>query len=383
MADLGTVAVGQSGGPTAVINASLAGVIEAARSAGAPVLGLRYGIQGALHDDTLDLSNADTAALAQTVSAGLGSVRYKLQPDDYDRIITAFDHHNVRAFVYIGGNDSMDTANQLATVAQQRGLPLQVMGAPKTIDNDLPFTDHCPGYPSAARYVAALVRDVGLDCRAMRRIYFLEIMGRHAGWLAAASRLARDRADAAPHVILLPEHTWDEDRFFSAVEHAYAGYGYCVVAVAEGFALPEGGADLGIVDAFGHVRLGGIGRRLAAMTQQRLNLATEPITDILGYIQRASSLGRSETDTTEAREVGRRAVQAMLAGESGKMVTIMRESDMPYRAGYGAVPLPDAANQTRALDARYIVPDRYDIAEEFLSYIQPLVGPLPTPYRLY
>jgi 6-phosphofructokinase len=383
MAGLGTVAVGQSGGPTAVINASLAGVIEAARIAGSTVLGLRYGIQGALHDDVLDLTNVDTAALSATVSAGLGSVRYKLQPEDYDRVITEFDRHDIRTFIYIGGNDSMDTANQLATVAQQRGLPLQVMGVPKTIDNDLPFTDHCPGYPSAARYVAALVRDVGLDCRAMRRIYFLEIMGRHAGWLAAASRLARDREDAAPHVILLPEHTWDEQRFVGAVEHAYTTYGHCVIAVAEGFQLPAGDANLGIVDAFGHVRLGGIGKQLAALTKDRLQLATEPITDILGYIQRASSLGRSEVDATEAQAVGRQAIQAVLAGESGKMVTIQRESERPYRAGYGLVPLTRAANETRTLDGRFLLADRYDVAESFLSYIQPLVGALPIPYRLY
>ncbi|HEV7213975.1 MAG TPA: diphosphate--fructose-6-phosphate 1-phosphotransferase [Chloroflexota bacterium] len=383
MAELGTVAVGQSGGPTAVINASLAGVVEAASEAGSAVLGLRYGIQGALHDDAIDLTNVDTAALAQTVSAGLGSVRYKLKPDDYDSIITAFERHKVRTFVYIGGNDSMDTANQLAMVAQQRGLPLQVMGVPKTIDNDLPFTDHCPGYPSAARYVAALVRDVGLDCRAMRRIYFLEIMGRHAGWLAAASRLARDRADAAPHLILLPEHTWDEQRFLSAVERAYRDYGHCVVAVAEGFQLPEGGANLGIVDAFGHIRLGGVGKQLAALTKERLKLPPEPITDILGYIQRASSLGRSDVDAAEARMVGRQAIDAAVNGESGKMVTIQRRSAMPYRAGYGLVPLIDAANQTRTLDAAYLLTDQYDVPDSFLSYLEPLAGPLAAPYRLY
>ena len=383
MAELGTVAVGQSGGPTAVINASLAGVIEAARDAGSAVLGLRYGIQGALHDDVIDLTGVDTTALAQTVSAGLGSVRYKLQPDDYDSIITAFDRHNVRTFVYIGGNDSMDTANQVATVAQQRGLPLHVMGVPKTIDNDLPFTDHCPGYPSAARYVAALVRDVGLDCRAMRRIYFLEIMGRHAGWLAAASRLARDRDDAAPHLILLPEHAWDETRFLSAVDHAYRTYDHCVVAVAEGFQLPEGGANLGIIDAFGHVRLGGIGKQLAELTKQRLQLPPEPITDILGYVQRASSLGRSTVDAEEARMVGRQAIQAVLSGESGQMVTIQRHNDSPYLAGYGLAPLTDAANQTRTLDAEYLLRDTYDVADRFLSYIGPLVGPLLAPYHLY
>lgn len=383
MADLGTVAVGQSGGPTAVINASLAGVIEAAREAGSKVLGLRYGIQGALHDDVIDLTAANTVALAQTVSAGLGSVRYKLTPDDYDGILTAFARHDVRTFVYIGGNDSMDTADQLATVARQRGLPLRVMGVPKTIDNDLPFTDHCPGYPSAARYVAALVRDVGLDCRAMRRIYFLEIMGRHAGWLAAASRLARDRADAAPHLILLPEHTWDEQRFLTAVENAYRNYGHCVVAVAEGFQLPTGGADQGIIDAFGHVRLGGIGRQLAALTKERLQLPPEPITDILGYIQRASSLGRSTVDAAEAQAVGRQAIQAALGGESGHMVTIQRRSDTPYRADYGLTPLTEAANQTRSLDACYLLPDRYDVADRFLAYLEPLVGPLSAPYRLY
>jgi 6-phosphofructokinase len=383
MAGLGTVAVGQSGGPTAVINASLAGVIDAARQAGADVVGLRYGIQGALHNDMLDLNDVDTAALRETVAAGLGSVRYKVKPEDYDSILDAFQRHGIGAFVYIGGNDSMDTADQLARVAAQRRLPLRVMGAPKTIDNDLPNTDHCPGYPSAARYVAALVRDVGLDCRAMRRIYFLEIMGRHAGWLTAASLLARDQEGAAPHLIMLPEHAWDEERFLSAIQGACERHGYCVVAVAEGFELPEGAVGTGVVDAFGHLKLGGVGRRLAALAAQRLQLATEPPCDILGYIQRASSLARSAVDAAEAYAVGQAAIRAALDGATGKMVTIVREQSDPYRASYGLTPLGEAANHTRTLDAQYLLPDRYDVPEDFRSYVAPLVGPLPRPYRLY
>jgi len=383
MVSLGTVAVGQSGGPTAVINASLAGVIDAARQTGSPVLGLRYGIQGALHHDIIDLSGADVSALRDTVSAALGSVRYKLKPEDYDGVLDAFRRHDVHSFIYIGGNDSMDTADQLAKLAEQRGLDLRVIGVPKTIDNDLPFTDHCPGFPSAARYVAALVRDVGLDARAMRRTYFLEIMGRHAGWLTAASRLARDRDDAAPHVILLPEHEWDGVRFMSAVEHAQRQYGHCVVAVAEGFELGGEAANLGTVDSFGHFKLGGVGHQLAGLTRQLLGLPAEPPCDVLGYAQRASSLGRSVTDVKEAFEVGRRAVEAAATGETGKMVTIVREGEQPYHAGYGFVPLTEAANRTRTLDERYFSPDHYDVEEGFLSYLQPLVGPLATPYRLY
>lgn len=383
MAGLGTVAVGQSGGPTAVINASLAGVIDAARQAGSSVVGLRYGIQGALSDDVLDLNTVDTTGLRDTVAAGLGSVRYKLKPEDYDRIITEFDAHEIRTFVYIGGNDSMDTADQLARVAEQRGLPLRVIGVPKTIDNDLPFTDHCPGYPSAARYVAALVRDVGLDCRAMRRIYILEIMGRHAGWLTAAGRLARDKSGAAPHLILLPEHRWDEDRFLAGVDNAYHAHGHCVVAVAEGFELPQGAVGTGMVDAFGHLKLGGVGKQLAGLTRERLKLSTEPPCDILGYVQRASSLARSAVDATEAYAVGQRAIQAAQDGDSGKMVIIQRQSDEPYRVDYGVVSLTEAANRTRTLDERFLVPGEYDVADAFLPYIVPLVGPLQAPYRLY
>ncbi|MCL4507990.1 MAG: diphosphate--fructose-6-phosphate 1-phosphotransferase [Chloroflexi bacterium] len=383
MSDLGTVAVGQSGGPTAVINASLAGVIETARAAGSQVLGLRYGIQGALNDDVIDLTNVDTDALADTASAALGSIRYKVQPAEYDRIVYAFQERGIKTFIYIGGNDSMDTADQLARVAVQRGLPLQVLGVPKTIDNDLPFTDHCPGYPSAARYVAMVVRDVGLDARAMRRVYFLEIMGRHAGWLAAASRLARDEDGAAPHLIMLPEHDWDEDRFISGVDHALKLFGHCIVAVAEGFELPEGSANLGIVDAFGHVRLGGIGRHLAEFTQQRLGLSSTPNSDILGYIQRAASFARSSIDVAEARQAGREAVTAAQAGKSGYMVTLQRRSSAPYSINYGLQPLDTIANVTRALDDHFIVRDRYDVADAFMGYIAPIAGPLVKPYRLY
>ncbi|MCL4541542.1 MAG: diphosphate--fructose-6-phosphate 1-phosphotransferase [Chloroflexi bacterium] len=383
MSDLGTVAVGQSGGPTAVINASLAGVIEGARAAGSKVLGLRYGIQGALTSDIIDLSAVDTEALAHTVSAGLGSVRYKLKAEDYDQILKAFDAWNVRTFIYIGGNDSMDTADQLAQVACQRNLPLHVVGVPKTIDNDLPFTDHCPGYPSAARYVAAVVRDVGLDARAMRRIYFLEIMGRHAGWLAAASCLARDVEGAAPHLIMLPEHSWDEHLFVSSIDEALSRYHHCIVAVAEGFKLPEGDVHLGIIDPFGHVRLGGIARQLAELTKERLNLPNVPNSDILGYIQRASSLSRSEVDLQEAREVGRRAVEVAADGQSGFMVTIERLSSRPYRASYGLQRLDTIANETRKLDGAFLVSGRYDVAGEFIDYAAPLVGELPKSYRLY
>ncbi len=383
MSDLGTIAVGQSGGPTAVINASLAGVIEGARAAGSKVLGLRYGIQGALANDVVDLSAVDTEALAHTVSAGLGSVRYKLNAEDYDQILAAFDAWRVQTFIYIGGNDSMDTADQLERVARQKNLPLRVMGVPKTIDNDLPFTDHCPGYPSAARYVAAVVRDVGLDARAMRRIYFLEIMGRHAGWLAAASRLARDIEGAAPHLIMLPEHSWDEYLFVSSIDEALSRYHHCIVAVAEGFELPEGGAHLGIVDPFGHVRLGGIARQLAELVKDRLDLPNVPNSDILGYIQRASSLSRSEVDLREAREVGRRAIEVAAEGQSGFMVTIDRISSYPYRVSYGLQSLNMIANETRKLDSTFLVPGRYDVADAFIDYAAPLVGELPKPYRLY
>ena len=383
MPSQGVVAVGQSGGPTAVINASLAGVVAAARRHGASVLGLRYGIQGALQDDVINLDHVDTDALRHTVSAALGSVRYKLKAEDYAAVVQAFKRHGVTTFAYIGGNDSMDTADQLARHARDSGLDLRVMGVPKTIDNDLPFTDHCPGYPSAARYIAALVRDVGLDCRAMRRIYLLEIMGRHAGWLAAASLAARDRPIAPPHLILLPEHTWSESRFLSAVDSTYRERGYCVIAVAEGFELPEGAANLGFVDAFGHPKLGGIGRQLADIIKARLHPPVEPVSEVLGYIQRASSLGRSQTDLDEAFAVGQRAIDAAMAGDTGKMVTIERQSTDPYRVSYGLVPLTDAANQTRPLDPAYLLPDRYDVPESFQEYIQPLIGPLPAPYRLY
>jgi 6-phosphofructokinase 1 len=379
---LGTVVVGQSGGPTAVINASLAGVIDASRLSGSHVIGLRNGIDGALRNQVIDLDEVDTKALARTSSAALGSVRYKVKPQDYDAILRMFQAHDVGLFCYIGGNDSMDTAARLAELAQERGLALKVMGVPKTIDNDLPHTDHCPGYPSAARYVVSAVRDIGLDCRAMRRVYVIEIMGREAGWLPAASIMARDATGAAPHIVLLREHVWDQAKLLAAVDEAYGKYGHCVIAAAEGFDIPQVATNSGVHDAFGHVRLSGVAAHLAAIIKAE-RPALDPVANVLGYMQRSSTLGRSDVDAEEAYQVGCKAVELASRGATSQMVTIERAVTSPYYATLGSVPLARVANMTRKLDPKYVLNDRYDIPESFLDYVAPLVGELPVPVRLY
>jgi len=385
--------VAQSGGPTAVINNSLVGVIDEARGWWriGRVIGARRGIEGVLQEDLVDLyreSPATLRLLRQTPSAALGTSRHKLGTGDLERIVEVFDRYDVGYFCYIGGNDSMDTANRIGALARERGFDLQVMGIPKTVDNDLAQTDHCPGYGSAARFVAATLRDAGLDTEAgaaSTPVKIIEIMGRHAGWLTAATALAREgRADAAPQLIYVPERPVTLEGILADVERVVRRLGYCVLAVSEGIRDPQGNflaAVSAAVDAFGHQQLGGVSAYLADQVTRSAGLKArfeKPDT-----MQRASTCLMSPVDAEEAYEVGRAAVRALQEGQTAQMVTLVREPGPVYRTHTGLTPLEQVANRERLLPPEYMAEPQEGATEAFLAYARPLIGPpLPEHGRL-
>jgi 6-phosphofructokinase len=387
------VLVAQSGGPTAVINNSLVGVIEEAGQHAdvSRVIGAERGIKGVLEQALLDLSHEAPQTLRdlrQTPSAALGTSRHKLQPGDLERIVAVLERYDVGYFCYIGGNDSMDTANRIGALAQEQGHDLRVIGIPKTVDNDLVETDHCPGYGSAARFVAATLRDAGLDTEAgaaSTPVKIIEIMGRHAGWLTAASALAREgRDDAAPQLIYVPERPVTVDEILGDVERVVRRLGYAVVAVSEGIHDREGrflAATSEAVDAFGHQQLGGVSAYLADRVTAKLGLKArfeKPDT-----MQRASTALISPTDAEEAYQVGRAAVRAALEGHSGVMVSLLREPGAEYRARTGLVTLEKVANRERHLPQEYMASPEEGVTAAFLAYARPLIGPpLPAHGRL-
>lgn len=387
----------QSGGVTAVINASAGALIEAAREqphALGTVFAAHNGIIGALTEDLLDtapLSADDLAALRHTPGGAFGSCRYKLPDpaqDDrhYRRLIEVFAAHEVGYFFYNGGNDSMDTANKLAQYARQAGYVLQVIGIPKTVDNNLPVTDCCPGFGSAAKYVAVAVREATLDLAAMAststQVFVLEVMGRHAGWLAAAGGLGFAASPDAPVLILFPEVPFDLERFLGRVADTVARFGYCSVVASEGVRDGEGHflADAGTVDAFGHRQLGGAGLTLAQHVRDRLGLKTHWA--VPDYLQRSAGHLASGTDLDQARALGRAAVDLALGGASGVAPVIRRLADAPYRWEVASAPLQALANVERRLPADYISADGYGISEACRRYLAPLiVGEAQPPYR--
>jgi 6-phosphofructokinase 1 len=385
--------VAQSGGPTAVINNSLVGVIEEAGSwpALGAVIGAGRGIKGVLEEALLDLSRETPEtlqALRQTPSAALGTSRHKLQAGDLERIVAVFERYDVGVFCYIGGNDSMDTANRLGALAREQGYDLRVIGIPKTVDNDLVETDHCPGYGSAARFVASTLRDAGLDTEAgaaSTPVKIVEIMGRHAGWLTAATALAREgRLDAAPHLIYVPERLIGLNAILADVERVVRRLGCVVVAVSEGIRDPEGhfhAALSAAVDAFGHRQLGGVSAYLAGRVTEETGLKArfeKPDT-----MQRASTALISAVDAQEAYEVGRAAVRAAMEGHTGQMVSLIREPGPEYRVRTGLVALEQVANRERHLPPEYMAPPEEGATEAFLAYARPLIGPpLPRHARL-
>ena len=388
------VLIGQSGGATAVINASLVGAVHEALAAGDAVDGIygaRHGIQGLLDGDLLDLRREPAATwdgLLTTPSAALGSCRYRLEPGDPDRALDRLRRLGVRYFLYIGGNDSADTAHRIAEAAREADYDLRVVCVPKTIDNDLPGTDHCPGYGSAGRFIALATMDSALCTEAIPTHYpvkIIEVMGRDAGWLAAASALGKEREEDAPHLIYVPERPFDHARFLQDVRRAHERYGYVVAVVTE-TVRDEHGQPLGAVgaqgvDAFGHQLLGGAAQALVGMVREELGLRAR--FDRPGDLQRMASSCVSATDRDEAYRAGRAALRAALDGVTDKMVTLVRAPGPKYSCDTGLVDLDVVANEQRLLPDEYLDANGTGVTAAFREYALPLLGdPLPAHVRL-
>jgi 6-phosphofructokinase len=385
----GNLLVGQSGGATAVINASLVGVIAAGLEASevGAIVGMRRGIEGLLREDLIDLRRQPAGTLERlrrTPSAALGTCRHKLTAADLDRALALLRRYDIRYFLYIGGNDSADTAHRLHERARAAGYDLRVISIPKTIDNDLPHTDHCPGYGSIARFLALATRDAGRDTEAFPTQYpvkIIEVMGRNAGWVAAACALAQDDARDAPQLIFLPERPpTDMDAVLGEIAAAQREHGYCVAIVPETLRDAGGGHLSGgehqFVDAFGHAYFPGPGPLLAERCKRDLGLPARY--DKPGTIARMAMMAASSSDLAEAEEAGREAVRRAIAGESDRMITILREADEPYRAAYGVVPLDRIANTERLMPNDFIGADGRSVTPAFRRYALPLLGdPLP------
>ena len=381
----GKLLYAQSGGVTAVINTTAAAVITTARAAGVPVYAARNGILGALREDLIDTrkeSAAAIAALAYTPGGAFGSCRFKLKSLEadrahYQRLIEVLRAHDIRHFLYNGGNDSADTANKVSQIAREFDYPLHCIGVPKTVDNDLAVTDCCPGFGSAAKYTAVSLREAALDVDSMAetstKVFVLEVMGRHAGWLAAAAGLAGDGPDQAPHLILFPEVPYDDDRFMAAVQATVKRVGWCVVAVSEGVRDASGKflADAGRTDAFGHVQLGGAGPEIAARVSAKLGYKTHWA--VPDYLQRSARHLASKTDHDQAWAVGAAAVKLALAGHNAVMPVIVRTSDAPYRWKIEAAPLAKIANREKTVPKSYIRTDGFGITAKARAYLSPLI----------
>ena len=387
----GSLLVGQAGGPTSAINASLVGVVHEAQALhSGPIVGVRHGITGLLAGDCVDLGRQPAAvldAVRSTPSAALGATRHRLADAELDAIIAALRKLAVRHLLYIGGNDSADTMHRIAAYSAQVGYELCCVSIPKTIDNDLEETDHTPGYGSAARYLALATRDAGRDTEAMRHtdpVKLLEAPGRNAGWLAAASALAREQPGDAPHLILPPEVPVDLAHFLGAVSDAYDRHG-CVVAVVAETARDASGAPIGAddramgpADAFGHRRLSGAAAYLCEQIAGRLRLRAR--WEKPGTLIRTSRTCASAVDLDEAYQAGRAAVRAALAGSTDRMVTLIREPGATYRCQLGLAELARIANRERVLPAAFFAGARYDVTDAFLAYARPLLGEPLVPY---
>lgn len=390
----GTLLYAQSGGVTAVINATAGAVIQTARRRGLRVLAGRNGILGVLREELVDtdrLSADEVRALSHTPGGVFGSCRVKLKSLEadrakYERLIDVFRAHDVRWFLYNGGNDSADTALKLSRLAEASGYPLTCIGVPKTVDNDLVLTDCCPGFGSAAKYTAVSVAEAALDVAAMAdtstKVFVYEVMGRHAGWLAAAAGLAGKTARDAPHIVLFPEVPFDETHFLDRVKAIVADVGHCVVVVSEGLRRPDGkflAESEGSVDAFGHSQLGGVGPLIAATVKDRLGMKVH--WTVPDYLQRSARHLASKTDLAHAQAVGKAAVQYALKGLNGVMPIIERLSSRPYRWQVVPAKLEDIANHEKKMPANFIRADGYGITPACRRYLQPLIqGEAPTPF---
>ncbi len=388
----GNIIVGQSGGPTAVINSSLAGVVSAAMELGVEkIYGMHHGIQGFLAEDFVDIKeyikgDADIELLKRTPSAFLGSCRFKLpkiegNEETYDKMFEIMEKYNIECLFYIGGNDSMDTIKMLSDYAAAKGKPQRFMGVPKTIDNDLPVTDHCPGYGSAAKYIAASLKEVIRDNASFGvekpTVLICEIMGRHAGWLTAAAALSRDADCEGPDMIYLPEVSFDMDDFLARVKDLAAKKSSVVIAVSEGIKLADGRfvCELGnasdFVDAFGHKQLSGCAITLANKIAAETGLKTRAIE--FSTLQRAATHLASLTDINEAFNVGYLACKAADDGKTGMMITINVDSRDPYQVSYGIYDIHAIANVERPVPAEWITEDGTDVNDGYVAYARPLI----------
>jgi 6-phosphofructokinase 1 len=379
----------QSGGVTAVINASACGVIETAR-ANKDRIGKVYagynGIIGALREELIDTSKesaATIAALKHTPSGAFGSCRYKLKSleknqAEYTRLIEVFKAHNIGYFFYNGGGDSADTCLKISQLSQTMGYPIQAIHVPKTVDNDLPLTDCCPGFGSVAKYVAVSTREAGLDvasmCETSTKVFILEVMGRHAGWIAAAAGLATENDGQPPHIILFPEIAFDREAFLKKVQDTVKKHGYCVIVASEGAQDKDGNflADAGTKDAFGHTQLGGVAPTLATMVKAELGYKYHWA--VADYLQRAARHIASKTDVDQAYAVGKAAVQLALKGKNSVMPTIERKPGAKYKWTIGEAPLDKVANVEKKMPRDYITKDGFHITAKCREYLAPLIA---------
>lgn len=384
----GNLLYAQSGGVTAVINATASAVIETARRQRrtiGKVYAARNGILGALREELYDTTHESAAAiraLRHTPGGAFGSCRFKLKGyeasrEQYERLIAVFRAHDIRWFLYNGGNDSADTANKVSQIAAAFGYPLTCIGVPKTVDNDLAVTDTCPGFGSAAKYTAVSMLEASLDVVSMSesstKVFVMEVMGRHAGWLAAAAGLAGKSPDEAPHLILFPEIPFEEAKFLAEVDRVVKRVGWCSIAVSEGLRTPDGKflAEAGGKDAFGHVQLGGVGPRIAQLVKDKLGYKQHWA--VPDYLQRSARHLASKTDADQAWAVGEAAVNYALAGKNAVMPVIKRTSDAPFRWKIEPAPLSKVANHEKTLPKTFIRKDGYGITDAARRYLEPLI----------
>ena len=379
----------QSGGVTAVINATACGVIETARrhkNRIGKIYAGRDGIIGALTEDLIDTSKESPAAiraLRHTPAGAFGSCRYKLKSFEdnrapYERLIEVFKAHNIGYFFYNGGNDSADTAYKVSQVSEKLGYPVICVGIPKTVDNDLVVTDCCPGFGSVAKYVAVSIREAGFDVASMARtstkVFVLEVMGRHAGWITAACGLAAEKTGDAPQILLFPEITFDSERFLARVAAVVKQYGYCAIGVSEGLRNAEGKflSESGLTDAFGHAQLGGVAPLIANLVKDKLGYKYHWA--VADYLQRSARHVASKTDALQAYAVGKAAVELALKGRNAVMPVIVRKSNRPYKWTIEAADLKDIANREKMMPRDFITADGFHITGKCRAYLAPLIA---------
>ena len=384
----GNAIIGQSGGPTSVINASLAGIIEAARGQAAirRTLGMRFGIEGFMRGDVIDLGAEDPAtiaALRTTPSSALGSCRHKLKEADFPKILDMLRKFDIRYYFLIGGNDTMDTIHRVEAYCRTQGYELIGVGVPKTVDNDLCGTDHTPGFGSAGRYVALSVKQAGMLARDMKLVdqfVVFQTVGRSAGWLPAAAALAKVDEDDAPHIILLPERAFDQDRFLADVKRCYDRYGWCSIVCGEGVCYADGTpiSASRVTDKFANVEFGAMGGTSAAMMLHRMIHAAfgwRGEFQVCESLQMCAADRAAAGDVEEAYACGRRAVELALAGTSGVMVSIVRDSSEPYRWSLGTAPLAEVALGAKPMPDAFINAEGNFVTPECIAYLKPLDWP--------